>query len=216
MATKKEPVLIVSVPVPTGPEATPIPSVGALLEFSMRPEALTVSPPVKVLCPLNSRTPPPISVKLAPVPTILAVTLMEGDKPLNGVSAFSPMAPMFNVFAVAPKSSVPLMVGRVATLLEVTVMGVGEDKARVPPVLTNGVASPPSLLKFSAKSVLFPTSVRAELPLRVTVFVPAICPALPTMITLPEFKVRPPVGITTAEAKPFKDSVPWLTTVPLV
>ena len=216
MATRYPPLVTVSAPVPTGPEAMPLPVVGVLLDPMRRPPLLMASPPPNVLCPESCSTPAPVLVTVAPLPMMFAAMLIDGVRLLNGVARSRPGAPTLKVLKAEPKSSVPLIVGVVARLLDVTAMGVDEDRASVPAVVTNGLVRPPLLLKFKAKSVLSPASVSVELPLRVIVLVAPIWPCTVPMIKVPEFRVIPPDGITTVELTPLSISVPWFTTVPLV
>jgi hypothetical protein len=71
---------------------------------------------------------------------------------------------------------------------------------------------------------LFPTIVKPEVPLRVTVLAGLIWPWLVNIVRVPLLRVMPPAGMTTFEATSepmsvlglMRFTVPWLMTVPPV
>ena len=78
-------------------------------------------------------------------------------------------------------SAVPLIVGTTATF--VGVEEILPVTVRMLPTARVGVAVPPLLLKTTPARVLLPTRVRVEPPLRVTMLLAAIWPALVTIVT---------------------------------
>ena len=111
-----------------------------------------------------------------------------------------------------PKSSVEEISLTVCGFMLEAVM---EPTVSVPPETSDDV-EPPSLLNTRPASVLAPTSASREGPLRVTVFVGSIWPALVTSVRPALLSVTPPAGITTVPTPPPNWTWPPLNTVPPV
>ena len=113
--------------------------------------------------------------------------------------------------ALLAKSTVPLMIAVVPTLLEVAAICVAPDRVSTPPVVTVGVAVPPILLKVRPVREFAPTKVSVLPPLSVTACEPITPPVV--CVTVPLLMARPPAG-SVPVAPMFRVSA--LTTVPPV
>ena len=116
-----------------------------------------------------------------------------------------------------PMSILPaVMIEGPATLLEEAVMS--PLRVSTPPVVAKLGAAPPLLLKARPARVLAPVKVSVEPPLRVTMLLEPIWPAVP-IVTAAPLMIRPlagvaALGITTTAADPVVFTVPPLRVVP--
>ena len=212
----------------TGFATLPVKVAGVLLTPIMMPPWFRFTGFENVLAPLSCRRPRPILLMPeAEVPSVMMDEMFSaGEIVVYTAEAASGVriASMLNVSCPAAIVSVPaLMMGVTAALLEVTVIGVVEESVRIPPGVTVGAAMPPLFLIVRLASVLFPTSVRTELPCSVTLLLGLICPWFTFSTSVALFKLMlgfaTENGMTTLVATPpepglLRFTVPWLNAVP--